>query len=154
MLKAFLWCVAQPTSLRPQLPRACIQSPSQSRKVLEDMVVLFFVESWWSLVQTNFRSALPPSVVMEVSRFLPLHVSPVDSCHCGYRQLSDIAVACTCRAPPYSWMKYLPEMLAIKTGFLALDLVLWFCSWRFCDFVVKAVWSDLIAGFALSRRLE
>jgi len=46
MLKIFLWCVAQPTSLRSQLPCGGIQSPLQSKEIPEDMVVLFFVETW------------------------------------------------------------------------------------------------------------
>lgn len=124
----------------------CIQAAVQSRKVLEDMVVLFYVETQWSLVHTNFRPAFLAHAVIEVYCFLPFHVSPVDNCHCGYRQLSDVAIACTFKAPPYIWMKYMPHTFAIKSGFLGWTL--------FCDFVVKEVWSDLRAGLAFGRRLD
>lgn len=54
-------CIAQVTT------SVCVQCPLQSRKELEDMVVLFFAETWWSLVHANFWSALPSCVVTKVS---------------------------------------------------------------------------------------
>lgn len=88
------------------------------------MVVLFCVETQWSLVHTNFRPAFLAHAVIEVSCFLPFHVSPVDNCHCGYRQLSDVAIACTFKAPPLHLDEIYATHLGNQIRLLRLDLVL------------------------------